>query len=275
MPTRTVSPRGLPSASDPAPRRTSSSCGPRRPVAAGAVAGVVRVRRRHPGPDAGGELAAGRRTGVGGSSGRAGAARRRRSQDASLTMEDVDEPRLTVSGAARRLGIAPATLRTWDRRYGVGPAEHTRGRHRTYSAADMARLEVMQHALVKGASPPRRRATPERRSRPAAGASRHRNEPGRPRLVRSAAGEPTGRPIPVPGIDVIASLGAVDRQGHGLAAPTDGAALAAVRTGRSGGGLRMPASARPRAGSPAPPWRWIRRRSGGSSRSRSTAAAWP
>src|SRR5215217_4813125 len=69
------------------------------------------------------------------------------------TMEDVDEPRLTVSGAARRLGIAPATLRTWDRRYGVGPAEHTRGRHRTYSAADMARLEVMQHALVKGASP--------------------------------------------------------------------------------------------------------------------------
>jgi transposase-like protein len=71
----------------------------------------------------------------------------------SFSVEDVDEPRLTVSGAARRLGIAPATLRTWDRRYGIGPSEHARGRHRRYSASDMARLELMQHALVQGASP--------------------------------------------------------------------------------------------------------------------------
>ncbi|HEX8518812.1 MAG TPA: MerR family transcriptional regulator [Pseudonocardia sp.] len=68
-------------------------------------------------------------------------------------MENVDEPRLTVSGAARRLGIAPGTLRTWDRRYGVGPTDHARGRHRRYSARDMARLELMQHALVQGAAP--------------------------------------------------------------------------------------------------------------------------
>ena len=68
-------------------------------------------------------------------------------------VEDVDEPRLTVSGAARRLGIAPATLRTWDRRYGIGPTEHARGRHRRYSADDMARLELMQRALMQGAAP--------------------------------------------------------------------------------------------------------------------------
>ena len=68
-------------------------------------------------------------------------------------MEDVDEPRLTVSGAARRLGIAPATLRTWDRRYGIGPTGHARGRHRRYSADDMARLELMQRALIQGAAP--------------------------------------------------------------------------------------------------------------------------
>lgn len=65
----------------------------------------------------------------------------------------MDEPHLTVSGAARRLGIAPATLRTWDRRYGIGPSGHARGRHRRYSAADMARLELMQRALVQGAAP--------------------------------------------------------------------------------------------------------------------------
>ena len=70
-----------------------------------------------------------------------------------ISVEDVDEARLSVSGAARRLGIAPGTLRTWDRRYGIGPTEHARGRHRLYSAADMARLELMQHALVQGAPP--------------------------------------------------------------------------------------------------------------------------
>jgi methanogenic corrinoid protein MtbC1 len=58
-----------------------------------------------------------------------------------------------VAAAARRLGVAPATLRTWDRRYGIGPTEHTPGRHRRYSADDLARLELMQRALVRGASP--------------------------------------------------------------------------------------------------------------------------
>lgn len=70
-----------------------------------------------------------------------------------MSVKNVDEPRLTVSGAARRLGVAPATLRTWDRRYGIGPSGHAHGHHRRYSAADMARLELMQHALVQGAAP--------------------------------------------------------------------------------------------------------------------------
>ncbi|MFC7617871.1 MerR family transcriptional regulator [Actinokineospora soli] len=67
--------------------------------------------------------------------------------------EAVGEPPLTVAAVARRLGIAPATLRTWDRRYGVGPTGHTTGRHRRYAPADVYRLELMQRALLKGASP--------------------------------------------------------------------------------------------------------------------------
>jgi DNA-binding transcriptional MerR regulator len=63
------------------------------------------------------------------------------------------EPFLTVAAVARRLGIAPATLRTWDRRYGVGPSGHATGRHRRYAGQDVARLELMQRALVRGASP--------------------------------------------------------------------------------------------------------------------------
>ena len=31
-------------------------------------------------------------------------------------------PALAVAAVARRLGVAPATLRTWDRRYGLGPS---------------------------------------------------------------------------------------------------------------------------------------------------------
>jgi DNA-binding transcriptional MerR regulator len=62
-------------------------------------------------------------------------------------------PGLTVAATARRLGVAPGTLRTWDRRYGIGPSDHAPGRHRRYSTADLARLELMQRALVRGVSP--------------------------------------------------------------------------------------------------------------------------
>jgi MerR family transcriptional regulator, light-induced transcriptional regulator len=62
-------------------------------------------------------------------------------------------PGLTVAATARRLGVAPGTLRTWDRSYGIGPSDHAPGRHRRYSAGDVARLELMQRALVRGVSP--------------------------------------------------------------------------------------------------------------------------
>ena len=62
-------------------------------------------------------------------------------------------PRLSVAAVARKLGIAPGTLRTWDRRYGIGPAHHAPGEHRRYSADDVARLELMRDALLHGATP--------------------------------------------------------------------------------------------------------------------------
>jgi DNA-binding transcriptional MerR regulator len=67
--------------------------------------------------------------------------------------ERAGEPHLSVAAVARMLGIAPATLRTWDRRYGIGPSAHAPGRHRRYSPQDIARLETMRHALVRGVGP--------------------------------------------------------------------------------------------------------------------------
>jgi DNA-binding transcriptional MerR regulator len=69
--------------------------------------------------------------------------------DGTVTGEET----LPVAAVARRLGVAPATLRTWDRRYGIGPRAHTTGRHRRYTQADLARLELMQQALLRGATP--------------------------------------------------------------------------------------------------------------------------
>ncbi|MFM8515718.1 MAG: MerR family transcriptional regulator [Actinomycetota bacterium] len=57
---------------------------------------------------------------------------------------------LTVAAVARRLGVAPATLRTWDRRYGLGPSGHEAGAHRRYTAADLARLEHMRSLVNAG-----------------------------------------------------------------------------------------------------------------------------
>jgi DNA-binding transcriptional MerR regulator len=62
------------------------------------------------------------------------------------------EATLTVATVARRLGVSPTTLRTWDRRHGLGPSEHRAGTHRRYSAVDLARLELMRRLTMEGVS---------------------------------------------------------------------------------------------------------------------------
>ncbi len=63
------------------------------------------------------------------------------------------EEKLTVAAVARRIGVAPATLRTWDRRYGLGPSEHVEGEHRRYCPSDVAKLTTMRRLIVAGVSP--------------------------------------------------------------------------------------------------------------------------
>ena len=70
-----------------------------------------------------------------------------------LARGDVSPATLTVAAVARRIGVAPATLRTWDRRYGLGPSTHLAGSHRRYSAEDLARLVIMRRLTHEGVSP--------------------------------------------------------------------------------------------------------------------------
>ena len=71
---------------------------------------------------------------------------------AERASETGGETRWSVAAVARVLGVAPATLRTWDRRYGVGPSGHREGQHRRYTEADLRRLETMRRLLLQGVS---------------------------------------------------------------------------------------------------------------------------
>jgi MerR family transcriptional regulator, light-induced transcriptional regulator len=62
----------------------------------------------------------------------------------------VPDTGLSAGDAARRIGVAVTTIRTWDRRYGLGPSYREIGRHRRYTEHDLARLELMRRLTVDG-----------------------------------------------------------------------------------------------------------------------------
>ena len=63
------------------------------------------------------------------------------------------EELLTVAAVARQIGVAPATLRTWARRYGLGPSSHEAGEHRRYCSSDLAKLTLMRRLISAGVAP--------------------------------------------------------------------------------------------------------------------------
>jgi DNA-binding transcriptional MerR regulator len=63
------------------------------------------------------------------------------------------EESYTVAAVARRIGVAQSTLRTWDRRYGLGPSSHSSGTHRRYSPIDLVVLINMRRLITSGVAP--------------------------------------------------------------------------------------------------------------------------
>ncbi|GAA1959331.1 MerR family transcriptional regulator [Amycolatopsis minnesotensis] len=59
----------------------------------------------------------------------------------------------TPGAVARLLDVSPVTLRSWDARYGLGPAVRRPGAQRRYSDLDIQRLQTMQNLVRDGARP--------------------------------------------------------------------------------------------------------------------------
>ena len=112
-----------------------------------------------------------------------------------------EQPALPVASVARRLGVAPATLRTWDRRYGLGPTAHVPGAHRRYGPGDLARLETMRRLTLEGVPP----ADAARLALGAAPGAPSGGAPLPDRLGRLPArrGGPGGRVLPLPEADEV------------------------------------------------------------------------
>ena len=111
---------------------------------------------------------------------------------------------LPVAAVARRLGVAPATLRTWARRYGLGPSRHEEGAHRRYAPADVARLETMRRLTLAGVAPAE--AAAAALAGPGAAPTARGPLPDREGRVRR--GGPGGHVLALPGADeVVRGLG--------------------------------------------------------------------
>ena len=99
---------------------------------------------------------------------------------------DAEQASLGVAAVARRLGVATGTLRTWDRRYGLGPSEHVSGTRRRYTPVDLSRLGVMRRLMLQGVAASEAAAV--------AVATRDRDLPRPASCRRAARRQPPGPP---------------------------------------------------------------------------------
>lgn len=108
----------------------------------------------------------------------------------------MSETGLSVGEAAARLGVAPETLRSYGRRYGLLPSARTPGGHRRYSEDDMARLTRMLRLVAEGAAP----ADAAQRVRPGSTRPRTSNSSSTTSpTARRRPGGPGGRVLATPG----------------------------------------------------------------------------
>ena len=70
--------------------------------------------------------------------------------DSSELLAISDEPIYNAKAVTRQTGVTPATLRAWERRYGVLLPDRTAGGHRLYSARDIAAIKWLRQHTDEG-----------------------------------------------------------------------------------------------------------------------------
>lgn len=108
---------------------------------------------------------------------------------------------MSVGAVAGRLGVAPETVRSWGRRYGLTPSRHTAGGHRRYTGTDIERLARMQRLVAEGTTPAvaARQVLAEGDAAPADGPAADGRGITAGRDPAGARGGPGGRVLAVPG----------------------------------------------------------------------------
>lgn len=69
------------------------------------------------------------------------------------TPPDPGDAGMPTGAVARHLGVSPTTIRSWERRYGIGPSDRRPGHHRRWSPDDIAVLEAMCRLTARGLPP--------------------------------------------------------------------------------------------------------------------------
>jgi DNA-binding transcriptional MerR regulator len=75
--------------------------------------------------------------------------RRRRREGPAVS----SRPVYSIGAVAQMLGISPATLRTWEERYGLPVPERSPGGHRVYSRDQVEQLRFVKTQIDQGISP--------------------------------------------------------------------------------------------------------------------------
>lgn len=128
------------------------------------------------------------------------------STDHTLGTARFEDIGITTGVLAQRLGVSPMTIRSWGRRYGLGPAQHEGGRHRRWKARDIALVEEMCRLTARGIPPAEAARAAKAASRPDPAAPAP--DTGRPAAANDTpdavpphpegTSEPWPTPVPLP-----------------------------------------------------------------------------
>ncbi len=108
------------------------------------------------------------------------------------------EESYSIGDVAARLGVAPETVRSWGRRYGLTASARTEGGHRRYSPDDLDTFMRMQELIAGGSTPGEAARAAAAETRPRSTTRARVSLQGRRPRSRPAGG-PGGRVLAVPG----------------------------------------------------------------------------